>query len=179
MKMLGSKIDTTYKENIANGPQLEQTVATLVNQGYKMIFGTSFGYLDTKLAAKYPGVLFEQATMTDTAKNLSEYFGAGEDTIFLSGMAAGAATKNGKLGYVVPFATPEVIRHANAFALGAQLMHPGATVRSCGRTRGSPRRRRRRRLRACSRQALTCSARTSTPRRPGSSPRQGHPLGGL
>ena len=74
-------------------------------------------------------MLFEQATGTDTAKNLAEYFGAGEDTIYLSGMAAGAATKNGRIGYVVPFAIPEVIRHANAFALGAQAMHPGAKVK--------------------------------------------------
>jgi basic membrane protein A and related proteins len=128
-KMLGSKVQTTYKESIANGPQVEQTVASLVQQGYKLIFGTSFGFFDKKLAAKYPEVLFEQATGTDTAKNLSEYFGAAEDTIYLSGMAAGAATKNGQLGYVVPFPIPEVIRHANAFALGAQAMHPGATVK--------------------------------------------------
>jgi basic membrane protein A len=127
--MLGGKVQTTYKENIANGPQLEQTVASLVQQGYKLIFGTSFGFFDKKLAAKYPDVLFEQATGTDLSKNLAEYFGAAEDTIFLSGMAAGAATKNGQLGYVVPFPIPEVIRHANAFALGAQLMHPGAKVR--------------------------------------------------
>jgi len=126
---LGSKVQTTYKENVANGAQLQQTVASLVNDGYKMIFGTSFGFFDKNLAAKYPQVYFEQATGTDRAKNLSEYFGAAEDTIFLSGMAAGAATKKGNLGYVVPFPIPEVIRHANAFALGARLMHPGAKVR--------------------------------------------------
>src|SRR5881396_3083500 len=126
---LGSKVQTTYKENIANGPQLQQTVASLVQQGYKLIFGTSFGFFDKQLAAQYPQVYFEQATGTDQSKNLSEYFGAAEDTIFLSGMAAGAATKSGKLGYVVPFPIPEVIRHANAFALGAQLTHPGATVK--------------------------------------------------
>src|SRR5690348_18362692 len=50
-KMLGSKVQTTYKENIAVGAQLQQTVASLVNQGYKMIFGTSYGYFDKKLAA--------------------------------------------------------------------------------------------------------------------------------
>ena len=128
-KALGSKVQTTYKENIAVGAQLQQTVASLVNQGYKMIFGTSYGFFDKKLAAKYPNVLFEQATGTDTAKNLSEYFGAAEDTVFLSGMAAGAATKNGTLGLVVAYPIPEVIRHANAFALGAQLTHPGAKVK--------------------------------------------------
>jgi basic membrane protein A len=128
-KALGGKVQTTYKELIANGPQLEQTVASLVQQGYKMIFGTSFGFFDKKLAAKYPDVLFEQATGTDQAKNLAEYFGAGEDTIYLSGMAAGAATKTGTIGYVAPFPIPEVIRHANAFALGAQATHPGAKVK--------------------------------------------------
>jgi basic membrane protein A len=127
-KMLGTKVQTTYKENIAVGAQLQQTVASLVQQGYKMIFGTSYGFFDKKLAAKYPDVLFEQATGTDTAKNLSEYFGAAEDTVFLSGMAAGAASKSGNLGYVVAYPIPEVIRHANAFALGAQLTHPGAQV---------------------------------------------------
>src|ERR671938_1506728 len=127
-KKLGSKVQTTYKQNIALGPQLQQTVASLVRDGYQMIFGTSYGYFDKKLAAKYPQVLFEQATGTETATNLSEYFGAAEDTVFLSGMAAGAATKTGKLGYVVAYPIPEVIRHANAFALGARLMHPGARV---------------------------------------------------
>jgi basic membrane protein A and related proteins len=128
-KMLGSKVQTTYKENIAVGSQLQQTVASLVNQGYTMIFGTSYGFFDKKLAAKYPNVLFEQATGTDTAKNLSEYFGAAEDTVYLSGMAAGAAAKNGTIGYVVAYPIPEVIRHANAFALGAQAMHPGVKVK--------------------------------------------------
>jgi basic membrane protein A len=128
-KALGSKVQTTYKENIAVGAQLQQTVASLVNQGYKMIFGTSYGFFDKKLAAKYPGVLFEQATGTDTAKNLSEYFGAAEDTVYLSGMAAGAATKKNTIGYVVAFPIPEVIRHANAFALGAQATHPGVKVK--------------------------------------------------
>src|SRR5438477_7137433 len=128
-KMLGSKVQTTYKENIAVGAQLQQTVASLVNQGYKMIFGTSYGYFDKKIAAKYPSVLFEQATGTSTAKNLAEYFGAAEDTVYLSGMAAGAAAKCNTIGYVVAYPIPEVIRHANAFALGAQATHPGVSVK--------------------------------------------------
>jgi basic membrane protein A and related proteins len=128
-KMLGSKVQTTYKENIAVGSQFAQTVQSLVSQGYKMIFATSYGYVDKAFAAKYPDVLFEQATGTDLGPNLAEYFGAGEDTVFLSGMAAGAASKSGNIGYVVAYPIPEVIRHANAFALGAQLTHPGATVR--------------------------------------------------
>ena len=128
-KMLGSKVQTTYKENIPPGPKLAQTVASLVRDGNKIIFATSFGMIDKKLAAKYPDVYFEQATGTDLSKNLAEYFGAGEDTIYLSGIAAGAATKNGKVGYIVPFPIPEVIRHANAFALGVQAASPKAKVK--------------------------------------------------
>ena len=127
-KALGSKVQTTFKENIAVGAQFSQTVASLVAQGYKLIFATSYGYVSKAFAAKYPNVLFEQATGTDTAKNLSEYFGAAEDTVFLSGMAAGAASKTGDIGYVAAFPIPEVIRHTNAFALGAQVTHPGAKV---------------------------------------------------
>jgi basic membrane protein A and related proteins len=130
-KMLGNKVQTTYKENIAVGSQFNQTVASLAAQGYKMIFATSYGYVTPQIAAKYPNVKFEQATGTLVSKNVSEYFGAAEDTIFLSGMAAGAAAKAEnckKLGFVVAYAIPEVIRHTNAFALGAQTTDPGATV---------------------------------------------------
>jgi basic membrane protein A and related proteins len=130
-KALGSKVQTTYKENVPEGPQTAQVIESLIHDGNKMIFGTSFGFQPAMIseAKKHPDVLFEMATGTATSKNMAEYFGAGEDAIYLSGMAAGAATKKGVIGYVVPFAIPEVIRHANAFALGAQATHPGVKVR--------------------------------------------------
>jgi basic membrane protein A len=130
-KVLGSKIQTTYKENVPEGPQVAQVIDSLVRDGNKIIFGTSFGFQPAFVASakKYPDVKFEMSTGTAQSKNLSEYYGAGEDAIYLSGMAAGAATKSGTVGYVVPFAIPEVIRHANAFALGVQTMHPGAKVK--------------------------------------------------
>jgi basic membrane protein A len=130
-KKLGSKVQTTFKENVPEGPQVSQVIDSLVRDGNKIIFATSFGFQNAMFAAaqKYPDVKFEMATGTKTAKNMAEYFGAGEDSIYLSGMAAGAATKKGTIGYVVPFAIPEVIRHANAFALGAQAMHPGVKVK--------------------------------------------------
>jgi basic membrane protein A and related proteins len=128
-KTLGSKVQTTFKENIAVGAQFSQTVASLVAQGYKLIFATSYGYVTPAVAAKYPDVDFEQATGTYVAKNVSEYFGAAEDTVFLSGMAAGAAAKCNTIGFVVAYPIPEVIRHTNAFALGAQLTHPGVTTK--------------------------------------------------
>src|SRR4029077_3197003 len=132
-KMLGSKVQTTYKENVFSNAQVPQIVAGLVRDGYQMIFATSFGMLEFgvngQLWKKYPKVIFEQATGLQVEKNQAEYFGSAEDTIYLSGMAAGAATKKGVVGYVVPFGTPEVVRHTNAFTLGAQATHPGAKVK--------------------------------------------------
>ena len=132
-KALGSKVQTTYKESIFSNAQVPQVVAGLAREGYQMIFGASFGMFENgvngQLYKKYPDVLFEQATGLQIKKNQSEYFGAGEDTIYLSGMAAGAASKKGLIGYIVPFGIPEVVRHINAFALGAQVTHPGAKVK--------------------------------------------------
>jgi basic membrane protein A len=132
-KTFGSKVQTTYKENIFSSASVPQVVAGLVRQGYKMIFGASFGFfsigVNAQLYKKYPDVLFEEATGTQVEKNQAQYFGAGEDTIYLSGMAAGAASKKGLIGYVVPYGTAEVVRHINAFTLGAQATHPGAKVK--------------------------------------------------
>jgi basic membrane protein A len=122
---------TTYKENVPEGPQVSQVIESLIRDGNKIIFATSFGYQPAMVAAakKHPDVKFEMATGYLTSKNMADYYGAGEDAIYLSGIAAGAATKSGTVGYVVPFAIPEVIRHTNAFTLGVQKAHPGAKVR--------------------------------------------------
>jgi basic membrane protein A len=130
-RALGANVKTTYKELVPEGPQTCQVIESLIRDGNKIIFSTSFGFQAcvVKEAKKYPDVLFEQATGTAQSKNVAEYFGASEDSIYLSGMAAGAASKKGVIGYIVPFPIPEVIRHANAFALGAQATHPGVKVR--------------------------------------------------
>ena len=132
-KVLGAKIQTTYKDKVFSNASVPQIVAGLARDGYQMIFGTSFGQFELgvngQLYSKYPKILFEQATGTQIKPNQSEYFGAAEDTIYLSGMAAGAATKKGVIGYIVPFGIPEVVRHINAFTLGAQATHPGAKVK--------------------------------------------------
>jgi basic membrane protein A len=130
-KAFGSQVQTIFKENVPEGAQTTQVINELVNEGAKLIFGTSFGYQDAmlKAAKQFPNVYFAQATGTNLAPNLAEYFGAGEDGDYLAGMAAGYATKNGKIGYVAPFPIPEVIREVDAYTMGARSVHPGATVR--------------------------------------------------
>ena len=130
-KYFGSKVKTVFKENVPEGPQVTQVINQLVNSGAKIIFATSFGFQPAMAAAasKYPTVYFDQATGTALAKNLGEYDGAGEQGDYLAGMAAGFASKTGKIGFVAPFPIPEVIREIDAYAMGARSVHPGATVR--------------------------------------------------
>ena len=127
----GGRVQTMYKEDVPEGPQCSQVITTLVDQGANIIFATSYGYQpELVLAAKkYPHVLFEQATGTTVTKTLSEYYGAGEDGDYLSGMAAGAASVKGKIGFVAPYPIPEVIREIDAFTMGARRMNPKATVK--------------------------------------------------
>jgi basic membrane protein A and related proteins len=130
-KTLGSKVQTTFKENVPEGSQTCQVIESLVRDGNKIIFATSFGFQTcmAQSAKKHPDVYFEQATGTIQSKNMAEYFGAGEDANFLAGMAAGAVTKKNLIGLVVAFPIPEVIRHTNAFTLGAQTANPNAKVK--------------------------------------------------
>ena len=123
-------ITVTRLENIPEGAESAATFDQLASEGYNLIFGTSFGYMDPMLetAAKYPNVCFEHATGYKTAPNMGTYFGAAEEARYLSGIAAGAASKSGKLGYVAAFPIPEVVRGLNAFTLGARSVNPKATV---------------------------------------------------
>ncbi len=129
---LGDKVITTYKENVPEGPQVETVIDDLVKDGNTIIFGTSFGFQDAFVAsaAKYPDVCFEFATGYLQSNNMSQFYGAAEDTKYLSGIAAGAEAPPGAVvGVLAPFPIPEVIRGVNGFTLGVQKANPTATVK--------------------------------------------------
>ena len=128
---LGDKVETTYKESVPEGPEVAQVIEDLVKDGNKIIFATSFGFGDAMAAAakQHPDVYFEHATGVEKGDNFATYFGAGEDSLYLSGMAAGKATKSGTIGFVAPFPIPEVIRHINAYTLGVRSVNPTAEVK--------------------------------------------------
>ena len=126
----GGAVETTYKENVPEGPQVLQTIEDLIADGNTVIFGTSFGFQDAfvEAAEAHPDVCFEFATGYKGSDNLSQFYGAAEDTDFLTGMAAGAASATGKLGMLASFPIGEVLRGVNAWTMGARMMNPDATV---------------------------------------------------
>lgn len=131
VKDLGDHIDTTYLENVPEGPDAERAIEQLVRSGHKLIFTTSFGYMDptAKVARKYPGVHFEHATGFKRDKNLATYSGRFYEGRYIQGQIAARMSKSGVLGYIGSFPVPEVISGMNATMLGAQSINPAIKVK--------------------------------------------------
>ena len=127
----GDAVETTFKESVPEGPDVAQAVEDLIADGNTVIFGTSFGFQDAfvEVAAAHPDVCFEFATGYLKSDNMAQFYGAAEDTDYLAGMAAGAASKTGKLGYLASFPIPEVVRGVNAWTMGVRATNPEATVK--------------------------------------------------
>src|SRR5690606_37485612 len=124
-------IETAFTESI---PEVTTDVRGVIDRyvarGYNVIVGTAYGYSDAfKLAAEeYPGVVFMNAAGTTSAPNLTSYYGRSYESMYLAGMAAGAVTGTGKLGFVAAYPLGLVLWNVNAFALGAQAVNPDVEV---------------------------------------------------
>ncbi|ADK81873.1 BMP family ABC transporter substrate-binding protein [Sediminispirochaeta smaragdinae] len=128
---LGDKVETTFIENVPEGPDAARIIRQYAQKGYDMIFATSFGYMDFmyEVAQEFPDVYFEHCSGYKTAENMSTYFGRMYQARYLAGLVAGKSSKSGKIGYVGAFPIPEVIRGINAFTIGARKVNPNATVK--------------------------------------------------
>ena len=131
VKEFGDKIETTYLENVSEGPDSERSIEQLVRAGNKLIFTTSFGYMDPtlKVAKKYPNVHFEHATGYKRDKNMSTYSARWYQGRYIQGIIAAKMSKSGVLGYIGSFPIPEVVSGINATILGAQTINPNIKVK--------------------------------------------------
>lgn len=122
----GDKIHTTYVESVPEGPDSGRVLRDLATQGNTLIFGTTFGYMDSiqKLGEELPEVKFEHATGYKTRNNVRTYDSRTYEGAYLAGMIAGSMTKTHTLGVVGSVPIPEVLRNINSFTLGAQSVNP-------------------------------------------------------
>lgn len=122
----GDKVKTTFVEKVPEGADAERVIRDLAQQGNKIIFATSFGYMEPmlKVAKDFPDVKFEHATGYKTAENMRAYDARLYQDTYLAGVIAGKMSKTGTLGFVGSFPIPEVLRNINAFTLGAQSVNP-------------------------------------------------------
>ena len=129
-KTLGGRVQTTVAENIPETAQVERVVEKMIAQGNKLIFSTSYGYLEPvlRVAARHPDVIFMQCQRYSRAKNVGTYFASQQDPMYIAGFVAGKVTKKNKLGYLAGHPVPPVLACINAFALGAQKANAKARV---------------------------------------------------
>ena len=125
-KEFGDKVVTSYVEKVAESADAERNFRELVSQGNKLIFGTTFGYMEQmlKVAVDHKDVKFEHATGFKQAENLRTYDSRTYEGAYMAGVIAGKMTKTNVLGVVGSIPIPEVIRNINSFTLGAQSVNP-------------------------------------------------------
>jgi basic membrane protein A len=125
-KEFGDKVVTTFVEKVPESADAERVIRDMAAQGNKLIFGTTFGYMEPmlKVAADHPNVRFEHATGYKTAPNMRTYDSRTYEGAYMAGVIAGAMTKSNTLGVVASIPIPEVIRNINSFTMGAQSVNP-------------------------------------------------------
>ena len=125
-KEFGDRIKTSFVENVPESADAERVIRDMASQGNKLIFGTTFGYMEPmlKLAPEFKDVKFEHATGYKTADNMRVYDVRAYEGAYVAGIIAGKMTKTNTLGFVASIPIPEVIRNINAFTLGAQSVNP-------------------------------------------------------
>ncbi|HTC97836.1 MAG TPA: BMP family ABC transporter substrate-binding protein [Bradyrhizobium sp.] len=131
VKEFGDKVETTFLENVPEGPDAERAIEQLVRAGNKLIFTTSFGYMDPtlKVAKKYPNVHFEHCSGYKRDKNMSTYSARWYQGRYIQGQIAAKMSKAGVLGYIGSFPIPEVVSGINATMLGALSVNPNMKVK--------------------------------------------------
>jgi basic membrane protein A and related proteins len=125
-KEFGDKVVTSFVEKVPEAADAERVFRDMIGQGNKLIFGTTFGYMEPmlKAAADSKDVKFEHATGYKQAENMRTYDSRTYEGAYLAGVVAGAMTKTNVLGVVGSIPIPEVIRNINSFTLGAQSVNP-------------------------------------------------------
>jgi len=125
----GGAVKTAYVENVPEGPDSEHVFSDLAAKGNKLIFATSFGYMNYVMnaAKKFPATDFEHCTGYKRAANVATYNVRFYQGRFVQGVIAGKMSKTGVAGYVGSVAIPEVVEGMNAFArdVGILTGHPG------------------------------------------------------
>lgn len=125
-KELGDKIVTSIVESVPESADAERVFRDMVGQGNKLVFGTTFGFMEPmlKVAADAKDVKFEHATGFKNADNMATYDSRTYEGAYMAGVIAGKMTKTNTLGVVGSIPIPEVIRNINSFTLGAQSVNP-------------------------------------------------------
>ena len=129
-KHFGDRVQTSFVENVVEGPDSVRVIRELAKQGNDVIFTTSFGYMDytLKVAKEFPNVKFEHISGYKRHANMATGNIRYYEGRYVQGLVAGLMSKTNKIGYLASFPIPEVIQGINAFGIGLRSVNPKAEV---------------------------------------------------
>lgn len=125
-------LETFYEETVAEA-DTPDVIDTMFEAGADVVFTTSYGYgWDTVAAGKrWPDKILYNSTgdpsIMGSAPNVGFFMADFYQIYYLNGLMAGVITKlsgSNKIGYIAAFETSELVRHLNAFYLGAKEVNP-------------------------------------------------------
>lgn len=134
-KAMPGLIETTVAENIPENAEVERVMEKMIAKGNKLIFATSYGYLEPglRVAARHPNVIIMHCGRPNP--NVKKNFGSyGTDftnhygPMYMAGIVAGRMTKKHNIGYVAAHPVPPLLLTLNAFTLGARSVNPKVKV---------------------------------------------------
>lgn len=125
-----NEIDIQIYTDVNSEEKLLSVMKQAIEDGSEVIFTESPEMLriSNQMAALHPEVRILNCSLnTDTGK-LRTYFPRDYEIQLLLGMAAGALTESGHIGYIASYPIYGVAANINAFAIGASMVNPGSSV---------------------------------------------------
>jgi basic membrane lipoprotein Med (substrate-binding protein (PBP1-ABC) superfamily) len=129
---LAGRVQTSFAEKVPESSEAERVMEKMIAAGNKVIFMTSYGYLEPglRVAKRHPDVIFMQAGRpnNDFRNNVGTYMVNFSDLMYAAGIVAGRVTKKNEIGYELGHPIPLLVREVNSFTLGARSVNPKARV---------------------------------------------------
>jgi simple sugar transport system substrate-binding protein len=127
----GSRLTTQFVESVHEGADSERVIREMARSGCRVVFTTSFGYMNPtlKVARSFPNTVFMHATGYKTATNVGIYNARFYEGRYLNGVMAGRMTKTNIAGVVAALPIPEVVMGINAFTRGMRSVNKNAKVK--------------------------------------------------
>lgn len=127
------QIETTAVTYSDKSYPLATTLEDLIALGNEIIFTTSPEMMQASLktAIDNPEVKILNCSLNNPHGYIRTYYARMYEAKFLTGMIAGAMADNNRIAYVADYPIYGMIANINAFALGAKMVNPRATVYLC------------------------------------------------
>ncbi len=126
----GSQIETMSIENVKAEVDDEEAIKQMIDNKADLIFVTAPTMIiaSVKMAIAHPEVKILNCSLNASHKYIRTYYARMYEAKFLTGLIAGAMSREDKIGYVAQYPVYGTMANINAFAMGVKFTNPYAKV---------------------------------------------------